>query len=304
MGKTSLLARGCRRGRKARRWYDHQKLNAANLQAPETLFQSLAQTMTSWTSTIRPRTVESRRGRASISSGTCVATCSVVPGHLVWGWTGGPSLQLFLRQQVSGLFAPGTASALDRGPGRDSPWPSPTPPGAPVHHRRQSVALQCRHPAGVAGLQPRQVWDLNLRHGAPGGEGRRPVLPPGRRPALPRALRSPRTGVRQLAIDGFEERALRDDGLFGDHLRRMLVLLGKDAALCDAVRAVLRGLPCPNPESFYRLRSAGLMAVRARAKCPALPALCDVPRTAPAVIRRGPHVGPPSMTARAMAGSM
>jgi hypothetical protein len=66
--------------------------------------------------------------------------------------------------------------------------------------------------------------------------------------------------ARQLTIDTFEEQAVRDDGLFGDHLRRMLVLLSKDAALCEAVRTVLRGLPCPDPESFYRLRSAGLMA--------------------------------------------
>ena len=40
----------------------------------------------------------------------------------------------------------------------------------------------------------------------------------------------------------------------------MLVLLVKDPGLCDAVRDVLRGGPCPTPESFYRLRSAGVMA--------------------------------------------
>ncbi|HEX3313794.1 MAG TPA: hypothetical protein VHR72_02830, partial [Gemmataceae bacterium] len=36
--------------------------------------------------------------------------------------------------------------------------------------------------------------------------------------------------------------------------------LAKDPALCDVVRGVLRGQPCPTPESFYRLRSAGLLA--------------------------------------------
>ena len=50
-----------------------------------------------------------------------------------------------------------------------------------------------------------------------------------------------------------------DEGLYGDHLRRMLVLLAKDPELQDVVRALLRGQPCPNSPSFYRLRSAGVV---------------------------------------------
>ena len=41
---------------------------------------------------------------------------------------------------------------------------------------------------------------------------------------------------------------------------RILVLLARYPALSDAVRDILRGQPCPNNESFYRLRSAGVMA--------------------------------------------
>jgi hypothetical protein len=51
----------------------------------------------------------------------------------------------------------------------------------------------------------------------------------------------------------------RDEGVFGDHLRRMLVLLAKDTELTEVVRQALNGLPCPDASSFYRLRSAGLM---------------------------------------------
>ncbi len=47
--------------------------------------------------------------------------------------------------------------------------------------------------------------------------------------------------------------------MFGDHLRRILVLLAKDTALTDVVRGLLRGENCPTPESFYRLRSAGVI---------------------------------------------
>ena len=52
----------------------------------------------------------------------------------------------------------------------------------------------------------------------------------------------------------------RDEGPLGDHLRRILVLPARDLALTDVVRGVLRGGSCPTAESFYRLRSAGVMA--------------------------------------------
>lgn len=49
-------------------------------------------------------------------------------------------------------------------------------------------------------------------------------------------------------------------GLFRSwHNRRILITLSQDAGLTDAVRGLLNGRPCPVPESFYRLRSAGLV---------------------------------------------
>jgi hypothetical protein len=59
----------------------------------------------------------------------------------------------------------------------------------------------------------------------------------------------------------FHAEAARDDGVFGDHLRRLLVLLAPDAGLTDVTRGVLnkRGSP-PPPETFHRLRRAGLLA--------------------------------------------
>jgi hypothetical protein len=75
----------------------------------------------------------------------------------------------------------------------------------------------------------------------------------------------------QLDLAALEARADHDEGPFGDHLRRILVSLTQDAALSDVVRGVLQGKPCPTPESFYRLRSAGLMtgdsASDARPRC-------------------------------------
>jgi hypothetical protein len=65
--------------------------------------------------------------------------------------------------------------------------------------------------------------------------------------------------VHNLTLDDLEIQAESDEGIFGDHLRRILVLLARDEELTEIVRMILKGEPCPTPESFYRLRSAGVM---------------------------------------------
>ena len=63
--------------------------------------------------------------------------------------------------------------------------------------------------------------------------------------------------------------AQREDGLFGDVLQRMLDPIRRDGELCEAVRSALGGGPCA-PDSFYRLRSAGVLAgesARPSARC-------------------------------------
>jgi hypothetical protein len=64
---------------------------------------------------------------------------------------------------------------------------------------------------------------------------------------------------RKLSFDSFEEHAARDESFYGDHLRRILVLLARDAELSQAMRSVLNAQPCPTSASFDRLRSAGLL---------------------------------------------
>jgi DNA-binding winged helix-turn-helix (wHTH) protein len=62
-----------------------------------------------------------------------------------------------------------------------------------------------------------------------------------------------------LTLDAIEMQAGHDEGIFGDHLRRMLVSLERDETLCEALRTVLRGTAQLTPTAFYRLRSAGLL---------------------------------------------
>lgn len=73
------------------------------------------------------------------------------------------------------------------------------------------------------------------------------------------------------SLDNLGRVADHDEGPFGDHLRRLLMSLNQDEALCSVVRALLDGKPCPTPESFYRLRSAGVVVgdsvLEARLRC-------------------------------------
>ena len=82
----------------------------------------------------------------------------------------------------------------------------------------------------------------------------------------PRTIRA-ETGGGNLAVE-----LQKEDGVFGDHLRRILVVLVQNPELMEVVRAVLHGQPCPTADSFYRLRSAGILAGEsardARPRCP------------------------------------
>ena len=64
----------------------------------------------------------------------------------------------------------------------------------------------------------------------------------------------------EMNLERFISQAHKDEGVYGDHLRRLLVLLAQDSLLYDVVREVLQEKPCANPDSFYRLRSAGILA--------------------------------------------
>ena len=109
---------------------------------------------------------------------------------------------------------------------------------------------------------PEQVGELNRRYNSPlksAEQTKRYYELVGGNPFLVRR------GLQELSkpgvtVEAFEKNADQDEGPFGDHLRRMLVLLAKDAELSAAVRSVLAGSPKMSRDSFFRLRSAGVMA--------------------------------------------
>jgi AAA-like domain len=108
---------------------------------------------------------------------------------------------------------------------------------------------------------PGQVAELNRRYGSPlhhQEEVARYFRLVGGHPYLVRRglheMAAHGTGLAELEAEGDH-----DEGPFGDHLRRLLVSLTQDAALCEVVRGVLQGQPCPTAESFYRLRAGGVI---------------------------------------------
>jgi DNA-binding SARP family transcriptional activator len=120
---------------------------------------------------------------------------------------------------------------------------------------------------------PEEVAELNRRYGSPlrneAELARYTALVGGHPYLVQRGLHALAAGGMDLAT--FTAQAGRDDGLFGDHLRRMRQVAQKDAGLYAALRAVLRGEPCPGNEEFFRLQSAGVLAggssLDARLRC-------------------------------------
>jgi hypothetical protein len=61
-----------------------------------------------------------------------------------------------------------------------------------------------------------------------------------------------------MTIDELEAGAT-DEGPFGDHLRRILVMLASDKELLAVVKKMVKGEGVPDQASFYRLRSGGVI---------------------------------------------
>ncbi|HLV80307.1 MAG TPA: AAA-like domain-containing protein, partial [Chthonomonadaceae bacterium] len=118
-----------------------------------------------------------------------------------------------------------------------------------------------------------EVGEMARRYGAPLKDtaelARYYALVGGNPYLVRRGLHALTTQNRDLTA--FEAEALQEEGMFGDTLRRMASALGQDTGLIEAVRAVLQGEPIANPDSFYRLRSAGILLGRseqeARIRC-------------------------------------
>jgi serine/threonine protein kinase len=272
MGKTSLLARGLQQARKMGARVvltDFQKLNASHLESVERLLMTLAEFIADQLDLdVYPDEVWNPRRGPSINFERYLRreVIGKTDCPLVWGMD--EVDRLFSCDYASEIFGLFRSWHNERSLDPTGPWQMLTLAIAYATEAHLFITDVNQSPFNVGTRLTLEdfsldlVAELNRRYGSPlrsPAEVARFFEMTGGQPYLVRR------GLNDLASKGmilaaFEEAADRDEGPFGDHLRRILVLLARDEFLCDTVRGVLEGNPCPTMESFYRLRSAGILA--------------------------------------------
>ncbi|HTL57549.1 MAG TPA: AAA-like domain-containing protein [Candidatus Limnocylindrales bacterium] len=271
MGKTSMLARGLQYAREQgvpAVSTDLQKFNAENFKSVDRLYQTMAESIADQLNIESDPAVtwDARRGpNANFERFLRKEVLGRLTTPLVWGL-----------DEVDRLFATPFGSEVfgllrswhnERALDPTGPWSRLTIAIAYATEAHLFITDLNQSPFNVGtrlvleDFTPLQVADLNRRYHDPiksQDELNRFYRLVGGHPYLVRrGLHE--LASRKLAFDAFENQAALDEFFYGDHLRRMLVLLARDPELSRVMRGVIDGQPCPTPESFERLRSAGFV---------------------------------------------
>ena len=283
VGKTSLLARGLERAREVGAKValtDLQELSVADLASAQTLFLRLAKAIAEALEldvSIRSTWDADDSANANFGRFMRREVLKKIAAPVVWALDEVDRLFMCdFGSEVFGLFRSWhNRRALDP----QGPWQRLTLAMTYATEAHLFITDVNQSPFNVGtrlaldDFTCSQVAELNRRYGSPLqniAEVDRFYWLVGGHPYLAQV------GFHELArgvgLLAFEAQADRDDGPLGNHLRRVLVMLTKDRALSEIVRGVIEGRPCPTEESFYRLRSAGVMigdsASNARPRCP------------------------------------
>jgi len=285
MGKTSLLARGLQQARQNGGQVvltDFQSLSASNLENTDTLYRALAQLIADQLDLdVFPDDVWNEKRSANMNLERYLrkevlgAIGEDTP--LVWGLDEVDRLFMCdFGSEVFGLFRSWhNKRSLDP----TGPWSRLTLAIAYATEAHLFITDMNQSPFNVGtrltldDFSIDQVAELNHRYGQP--------LAPveigtfhdlaGGQPFLTRRGYDELTAGTGLTFDRFAEEAGRDEGVYGDHLRRILLSLTQEPTLVTAVKTMLTGQPCPSSELFYRLRTAGLIrgdsAAEAKIRC-------------------------------------
>jgi hypothetical protein len=272
VGKTSLLARGLQQAREAGAKVvltDFQNLSAAYLESIEKLMVALAKSFADqldldvypnqiWDADLSPGVNLERYLRRGVLQQTAAP--------IVWGLDEVDRLfTCDFGSEVFGLFRSWhNKRALDP----EGPWRRLTLAIAYATEAHLFITDLNQSPFNVGtrlmleDFSFEQVAELNRRYGSPLGDqaevARYHRLVGGHPYLVRRGIYE--MAARDIKLAALEAQADRDDGPFSDHLRRLAVSLTQDRALSEVVRRVLKGSSSVGTESFYRLRSAGLMA--------------------------------------------
>jgi hypothetical protein len=272
VGKTSMLARGLQQARAAGAKMvltDLQKLNTSDLASAEAFYLALADIIADQLGLdVAPDAVWNTRRGPSINFERYIRREALgkISTPLVWGLDEVDRLfTCSFGSEVFGLFR---SWHNERSLDPAGPWERLTMAIAYATEAHLFITDINQSPFNVGtrltleDFTPSQVADLNERYGSPlkdDAEVARYYSLVSGHPYLARCGLQEMV-VRRRDLAELEAIADREDGPFGDHLRRIITSLEHDPALCEVARGILKGHPCPTQESFYRLRSAGLFA--------------------------------------------
>jgi hypothetical protein len=272
MGKTSLMARGLRESRGAGAKVvltDFQKLNADHMQTAEilltTLLDSLAEQLDLdinfeqiWNRRKGPSTNFERILRREV--------LPKVSSRLVWGMD--EVDRLFSCKFGSEIFGLFRSWHNERSLDPEGPWQKLTLVIAYATEAHLFITDVNQSPFNVgtrlvlADFTLGEVRELNERYGSPlktAEEIQQFFRLLGGQPYLTqRGLHE--IVAHQLDLHSFLTLATKDEGPFGDHLRRILVSLAQDPQLTEVVRSVLERRHFSTTDAFYRLRSSGIVS--------------------------------------------
>lgn len=272
MGKTSLLARGLDLARKQGAkviQVDLQKLNASHLESAESFYFALAELIADGLELgVHPqKNWDSRRG-ANVSFERFLRreVLDKLQAPFVWGLD--EVDRLFTGSFSTEVFALFRSWHNERALDPTGPWNQLVLAMAYATEAHLFIKDLNQSPFNVGtrlaldDFTRDQVSELNGRFGSPlpnfASLARFYRVVSGQPCLVCRGLHE--MAAHGLSIDDLERQADQEDGVFGDHLRRLLVALAMAPDLCEAVREVLAGQVCPTLDSFYRLRSAGVLS--------------------------------------------
>ncbi len=272
VGKTSLLARGLKLARQNNSKIiltDFQQLNSTHLNTIDSFYMTLGYTIAEQLDIdVYPDDVWKDRRSPSINFERYLRReiLEKIPSPVVWGLDEVDKLfSCSYGSEVFGFFRSlHNARALDP----DSPWSRLTMAIAYATEAHLFITDLNQSPFNVGtklvleDFSIEQVNELNRRYGQPlknNAEVERLYFLVGGHPYLvKRGLHE--IAAQNLRLDFFESVCTKEDGPYGDHLRRFLVLLSPNEDLCRAITEILKGRACPSQEAFYRLRSVGLIS--------------------------------------------
>ncbi|HEX3046919.1 MAG TPA: AAA-like domain-containing protein, partial [Bacillota bacterium] len=271
MGKTSLLARGLNVARDRGSIValtDFQKFNAAQLETVESFFIALGEILADQLGlSVYPQDRwDSRRGpNLNFNSYIRREVLGSLNQPLVWAMD--EVDRLFNRDYKSEVFGLFRSWHNERALNPAGPWGNLTLAIAYATEAHHFITDMNQSPFNV-GLRleleeftEEQVTDLNRRHGLPLQEGHEILdfykLTGGQPFLVRRGLYE--LVAHQMTLADFVAKADQDNGPYGDHLRRIYSTLVKNPAYTKIMTEILNGETCSDAESFYSLRSVGIL---------------------------------------------